>query len=55
MLSFEEWKRQYATVTISEAVVTELRELHSIDAVAEADRALQKEYQQYLNSLDTNS
>ena len=49
-LSFDEWKQTYINVQVSSDVESAMREMHGVDVRAEIDRALQQEYQQYINS-----
>lgn len=48
LLSFEEWKLRYINLSVSDELKKELREIHDIDAADEIDRALEEEYQLYL-------
>ena len=46
-LSYEEWKERMAVI-VTDEVRKQMKELHGLDADAEVEQALQKEYQNYL-------
>ena len=49
-LTYEEWREKFhGTVSISDDVRKELKEFHDIDADAEIELAIRKEYEFYLN------
>lgn len=49
-LSFDEWQWMYwGKVTMAEELKEELRRLHNIDADAEIENVMRKEYQSYLD------
>lgn len=43
-LPYNEWRKQYGTMEVSDEVQEELMNLHGIDARKEVESALQKEY-----------
>ena len=47
-LTYEEWRARM-NVTITHEAITDLKKYHNIDAVAETEKALRKEYEFYLN------
>lgn len=48
-LTYEEWRENYAKVSIDNDVVESLQKLHNVDAHAEIEAAMRKEYEIYLN------
>jgi hypothetical protein len=46
-LSYEEWKERMAVI-VTDEVRKQMKEKHGLDADAEVEKALQKEYQNYL-------
>lgn len=52
-LSYEEWRERMAVV-VTDDVRTKLKEEFNVDADAEVEQALQKEYQNYLKEKENN-
>ncbi len=50
-LSYNEWKERMAVVVTDEAR-KKMKELHNLDADLEVEKALQKEYQNYLKEKE---
>lgn len=50
-LPYNEWRKQYGTMEVSDEVQEELMNLHGIDARKEVESALQKEYDYYITGV----
>lgn len=51
-LTYEEWRKRYNTVSWSDDIKSQLKELHNIDADAEIEAAMRMEYDFYLKGID---
>jgi hypothetical protein len=49
-LTYDEWRNKY-TCQVSDDVVRDLQEFHQIDAMAEIESAMKREYEWYCHSI----